>query len=165
MEANCFTILWWFLPYIDMNQPWVYMCSPSWTPLPPPSPSHPSGSTQCTSPEHPERRILKLKGKKIFYFLSSFIRQINQPPERTVSNPDPGDSLGPGATRPCQPYFLVLRADNVWFFTRGWSKSLRGDSQWNHKSLSQTLCWTQPIRLLPPLTSPPHPETGVRWSL
>ena len=26
MEANYFTILWWFLPYIDMNQPWVYMC-------------------------------------------------------------------------------------------------------------------------------------------
>ena len=23
-----------FLPYIHMNQPWVYMCSPSWTPLP-----------------------------------------------------------------------------------------------------------------------------------
>ena len=36
-----------------MNQPWVYMCSPSWTPLPPPSPGHPSGSSQCTSPEHP----------------------------------------------------------------------------------------------------------------
>ena len=36
-----------------MNQPWVYMCPPSWTPLPPPSPSHPSGSSQCTSPEHP----------------------------------------------------------------------------------------------------------------
>ena len=35
-----------------MNQPWVYMCSPSWIPLPPPSPSHPSGSSQCTSPEH-----------------------------------------------------------------------------------------------------------------
>ena len=41
------------LPYIDMNLPWVYMCSPSWTLLPPPSPSHPSGSSQCTSPEHP----------------------------------------------------------------------------------------------------------------
>ena len=27
--------------------------SPSWTPLPPPSPSHPSGSSQCTSPECP----------------------------------------------------------------------------------------------------------------
>ena len=26
---------------------------PSWTPLSPPSPSHPSGSFQCTSPENP----------------------------------------------------------------------------------------------------------------
>ena len=41
------------LPYIDMNPPWVYMCSTSWTPLPPLSPSHPSGSSQCTSPKHP----------------------------------------------------------------------------------------------------------------
>jgi len=41
------------LPYIDMDLPWVYMCSPSWTPLPPPSPYHPSGSSQCTSPEQP----------------------------------------------------------------------------------------------------------------
>ena len=53
LEANYFTILWWFLSYIHMNQPWVYMCSPSWPFLPPPSPSHPSGSSQCTSPEHP----------------------------------------------------------------------------------------------------------------
>ena len=52
MEANYFTILWWFLPYIDVNQPRVYMCSPSCTPLPPPSLSHPSGSSQCTIPEH-----------------------------------------------------------------------------------------------------------------
>ena len=41
------------LPYIDLNLPWVYMCSPSLTPLPAPSPSHPSGSSQRTSPEHP----------------------------------------------------------------------------------------------------------------
>ena len=41
------------LPYIDLNLPWVYMCSPSWTLLPPPSPSLSSGSSQCTSPEHP----------------------------------------------------------------------------------------------------------------
>jgi len=27
LEDNYFT-LWWFLPYISMNQPWVYMCSP-----------------------------------------------------------------------------------------------------------------------------------------
>ena len=42
-----------FLPYIDMNQPWVYMCPPSWNTLQPPSPSHPSGSSQCTGPEFP----------------------------------------------------------------------------------------------------------------
>ena len=41
------------LPYIDMNLPWVYTCSPSCTPLPPPSPYHSSESSQCTSPEHP----------------------------------------------------------------------------------------------------------------
>ena len=41
------------LPYIKMNLPQVYMCSPSWTLLPPPSPHHPSGSSQCTSPKHP----------------------------------------------------------------------------------------------------------------
>ena len=36
-----------------MNLPWVYTCSPSWTPLPHPSLYHPSGSSQCTSPKHP----------------------------------------------------------------------------------------------------------------
>ena len=30
------------LPNIKMNPPQVYMCSPSWTLLPPPSPCHPS---------------------------------------------------------------------------------------------------------------------------
>ena len=41
------------LPYTDLNPPWVYMCSPSYTPLPTPSASPPTGSSQCTSPEHP----------------------------------------------------------------------------------------------------------------
>ena len=41
------------LPNIKMNPSQVYMCSPSWTLLPPPSPYHPSGSSQCTSPKHP----------------------------------------------------------------------------------------------------------------
>ena len=35
-----------------MNQPWIYMCSPSWSPLLPPSPFLPSRFSQCTSPEH-----------------------------------------------------------------------------------------------------------------
>ena len=41
------------LPNIKMNPPQVYMCSPSRTLLPPPSPHHPSGPSQCTSPKHP----------------------------------------------------------------------------------------------------------------
>ena len=41
------------LPYIEMNPPQAYMCSPSWTFLPPPFPYPPSGSSQCTSPNHP----------------------------------------------------------------------------------------------------------------
>ena len=41
------------LPNIETNPPQVYLCSPSWTLLPPPSPYHPSGSSQCTSPKHP----------------------------------------------------------------------------------------------------------------
>ena len=53
METNYFTILWWFLPYIHMNQPWVYMCSPSWLSLPLPYPSHLSESSQCISFECP----------------------------------------------------------------------------------------------------------------
>ena len=54
-----------FLPYIDMNQPWVYMYAPSWSPLPPPSPSHPSGSSQCTGPERP---VSCIKPGLVIYF-------------------------------------------------------------------------------------------------
>ena len=45
------------LPYIDMNPPQVYMNSQPWTPLPPPSSYHLSGSSQCTSPKHPVSHI------------------------------------------------------------------------------------------------------------
>ena len=49
-----FTILYWFCHTLTwICQEWVYMCSPSWTPLPPLSPYHLSGSSQCTSPKHP----------------------------------------------------------------------------------------------------------------
>ena len=39
MEAIYFIILWWFLLYVDMNQPRVYVCPPSWTPAH--APPHP----------------------------------------------------------------------------------------------------------------------------
>ena len=44
--------MWYFLPYIHMNHPWVYMCPPIPKPLPSPSPSNPSGLSQCTSFEN-----------------------------------------------------------------------------------------------------------------
>ena len=52
LEANYFTILQWFLSYIDKNQPWFHTYSSSRSPLPPPSPPDPSGSSQCTRSEH-----------------------------------------------------------------------------------------------------------------
>ena len=48
-EGRIVTILWWFLLYINMNLPQVYMCpTKSWTPLPPASPPYPSGLSQST---------------------------------------------------------------------------------------------------------------------
>ena len=41
------------LPYIDMNPHRVHMSSESWTPILPPIPYHLSGSSLCTSPNHP----------------------------------------------------------------------------------------------------------------
>ena len=38
--------------YIDKNQPWFYMYSPSRSPLPPPSLPDPSGSSQSTRSKH-----------------------------------------------------------------------------------------------------------------
>ena len=46
-----FFLLWWILSFIEMKQPCVYMCSPSWSPLPPLSPPAPSRSSQCTRSE------------------------------------------------------------------------------------------------------------------
>ena len=46
-----FFYLWWILSYIEMKQPWVYMCSPYQSPLPTPSPLVPSRFSQCTRSE------------------------------------------------------------------------------------------------------------------
>jgi len=55
LEDNCFTMLCWFLPYINMNQSQVYICP---LPLEPPShlppESHPSRLSNSTGFEFPE---------------------------------------------------------------------------------------------------------------
>ena len=58
------------LPYIDMNRPRVYMSSQSWTPLPPPTPYHFSGSSPCTSPKPP---VSCIKHRLAIHFLHDSI--------------------------------------------------------------------------------------------
>ena len=53
---NCSTILYWSLPYMNMNQPQVYICPLSLeasSHLPPPTPSHPSRFSQSAWCELP----------------------------------------------------------------------------------------------------------------
>ena len=72
------------LPYINMNPPWVYTCSPSWNPLPHPSPYHPSGSSQCTSPKHPVSCIKPGLAIHFIYdiiHVSSYPRPLPQSPK------------------------------------------------------------------------------------
>ena len=68
MEANYNIVL--VLPYINMNPPWVYTCSQSRIPLPPPSPYQPSVSSQCTSPKHP---VSCIEHRLTFHFLHDSI--------------------------------------------------------------------------------------------
>ena len=77
------------LPNIEMNLPQVYMCSPSWTLLPPPSPYHPSGSSQCTSPKHP---VSCIEPGLVTHFIYDIIR-ISMPFSQIIpSSPSPTES-------------------------------------------------------------------------
>ena len=57
-------------PHIDMNLSQVYMISLSWTPLPPPTSYHLSGSSPCTSPKHP---VSCIKHRLVIHFLHDSI--------------------------------------------------------------------------------------------
>ena len=77
------------LPNIKMNPPPVYMCSPPWTLLPPLSPYHPSGSSQCTSPKHP---VSCIKPGLATHFIYDIIR-ISMPFSHIISpSPSPTES-------------------------------------------------------------------------
>ena len=60
-----------------MNPPQVYMCSPSWTLVPPPSPYHPSGSSQCTSPKHPVSCIEPGLAIRFIHDIFNFLRNLH----------------------------------------------------------------------------------------
>ena len=77
----CNTVL--VLPYIDMNPPWVYMSSQSWTPLPPPSPYHLSGLSWGTSPKHP---VSCIEHRQFVSYMIVYMFQYHSP---TSSHPLP----------------------------------------------------------------------------
>ena len=74
------------LPNIEMNPPQVYMCSPSWTLLPPPSPYHPSGSSQCTSHKHPVSCIEPGLATRSIYDIIHFIAILPNHPTLSLSH-------------------------------------------------------------------------------
>ena len=77
------------LPNMEMNPPQAYMCSPSWTLLPPPSPYHPSGSSQCTSPKHP---VSCIEPRLATHFIYDIIR-ISMPFSKIIPpSPSPTES-------------------------------------------------------------------------
>ena len=62
---------------------------PILTPLPPPSPYHPSGSTQCTSPKHP---VSCIKPRPVIHFLYDIIH-ISMPFSQIIPpSPSPTES-------------------------------------------------------------------------
>ena len=77
------------LPYIDMNPPWVYMSSQSWTPLPPHSSYHLSGSSQCTSPKHP---VSCIEPRLAIHFLHDSIHVSMSFSQITPPSPSPTES-------------------------------------------------------------------------
>ena len=80
------------LPYIDMNQPRVYMSSQSWTPLTPPTPYHLSESSPCTSPKHP---VSCVKHRLALRFLHDSIH-VSMPFSQIIPpSPSPSESESP----------------------------------------------------------------------
>ena len=72
-----------------MNLPRVYISSQSWTPLPPPSPYHPSGLSQCTSPKHP---VSCIEPKLAIHFLYDIIH-VSMPFSQIIPpSPSPTES-------------------------------------------------------------------------
>ena len=80
------------LPYINMNPPQVYMSSQPWTPLPPPSPYHLSGSSQFISPKHP---VSCIKPRLAIHFLHDSIHDSMPFSQIIPPSPSPTESKSP----------------------------------------------------------------------
>ena len=72
-----------------MNRPGVYMCPLSWISLPTPSPSHPSRSSQCTSPEH---SVSCIEPRLVIYFIYGNIHVSMLVSQIILPSPSPTES-------------------------------------------------------------------------
>ena len=75
-----------------MNPPQVYTCSPSGTPLTPPSQYHPPGLSQCTSPKHP---VSCIEHGLAIHFIYDIIH-VSMPFSQIIPpSPSPSESKSP----------------------------------------------------------------------
>ena len=98
------------LPNIEMNLPQVYLCSPSWTLLPPPSPYPPSGTSQCTSPKHTVSCITGLATR----FIHDIIHVSMPFSQFSPPSPSPTESIRLFYTSVF--YFFFSNLDSFYFF-------------------------------------------------
>ena len=94
---KCLFLLYFTLQYcigfaIHWHPPRVYMSSQTWTPLPPPTPYHPSGSSPCTSPKHP---ISCIELRLAIRFLYNSIHVSTPFSQSIPTSPSPSESKSP----------------------------------------------------------------------
>ena len=114
------------LPYINMNPPQVYTCSPSWTLLPPSSPYHPSESFQCTSPKHP---VSFIKPGLATHFIYDIIH-VSMPFSQIIPP-------SPSPTEPTRLFYTSVSLVLLPGKSHGW-RSLVGCSPWGRKESDMT---------------------------
>ena len=134
------------LPYINMNLPWVYTCSPSWIPLPPPFPYHPSGLSLYTSFECP---VSCIEPGLVFYFTYGNIHVSVLLSQIIPSWPFPtkSKSIWPGTEfKNCRLFRRLLFRDR--WMSRIWSTCCYSQ----HWSISETVSWNLLMKGKPTLT-------------
>ena len=134
------------LPHINMNLPWVYTCSLSWTLLSPPSLYHLSGSSQCTRPpcSSPTPRVYTNSCPTIASSVVPFSSHLQSFPasgsfQMSQFFTSGGQSIGVSATKSVLPMNIQLisfKMDWLDLLTvQGTLKSLLQHHSWTYKSL------------------------------
>ena len=88
-----------------MNPPWVYTCSPSWTPLPPPTPYR--ESSQCTNPK---LLVSCTEPRLAIHFLYDIIHVL-MPLEKTLESPLECKEIKPVNPKGNQSWIFIGRTD------------------------------------------------------